>query len=155
MLIIGVDNSFRGDDGVGLAVIRRLGDYRLPEGVQVKQHTGDGTDLINLWENEPSVIIVDAAHSGGQPGTVYRFDVSSKIKPTQAFAQRLQSHSSHLFGVAEAIALACAINRLPQHLIVFAVEGAAFDYGAALSFEVTKAVDSLVKQILAECEIHV
>jgi hydrogenase maturation protease len=149
-LIIGIGNPFRGDDGVGLAVIRRLEEqYVLPEGVQTIQHIGECTHLMDLWEHKDKTILIDAAHQGGQPGTVYRFNVTETW--TELY-QSLPKHSSHSFGVAEAIALARAINRLPQQLVVFAMEVAVFDYGASLSIEVTRAIDSLVKQVFRECK---
>lgn len=140
-------NPFRGDDGVGLAVIRRLEEvYKLSEDVQLIQHTGDGIHLINLWETNNKVIIVDAAQGGKRPGAVHRISISET-----EFPQQLAGYSSHSFGVAEAIALARVIKRLPQQLIVFAVEGTTFDYGASLSPRVEKAVDTLVEQIYKEC----
>lgn len=160
-LIIGVGNPWRGDDGVGLAVTRQLHDRGLPKGTRVIEHLGDGTHLMDLWENENKVVVVDAAHGGGQPGTLYRFDLSetgltkapgvgNKLPTLGMLTQKL-GHSSHLFGVAEAIALAYVINRLPRQLIVFAVEGSSFDYGISLSAKVAKTVENLVKQILMEC----
>lgn len=150
-LIIGIGNPFRGDDGVGLAVIRRLKeDDRFSESMRVIAHTGDGTYLMDLWEKQNNVIIVDAAHGRGQPGTVYRFHVSETD-----FLHAFVGSSSHSFGVVEAIELARAINRLPEQLVIFAIEGATFDYGASLSAEVTDTIDNVVKQILAECSITV
>ena len=57
-LVIGVGNPWRGDDGAGIEVARRLG------GVAFE---GDGTGLIDVWENaDDEVVVVDAAASGGR-----------------------------------------------------------------------------------------
>jgi hydrogenase maturation protease len=111
-------------------------------------HTGDGAQLINLWEHKNKVIIVDAAHGGGEPGTIYRLDMSKN-----EIAQELTGYSSHSFGVADAIALGREIRRLPKQLIVFAVEGIKFDHGTSLSPEVAKTVTILIEQIFAACKM--
>ena len=57
--------------------------------------------------------------------------------------------SSHGFGVAEAIALARALDVLPSQCIVYAVGMADLTIGAAPSPEVTAALDDVVARVLA------
>ena len=102
-LVIGVGNPWRGDDGAGLEVARRLG------GVTFE---GDGTGLIDVWdEADDEVVVVDAGASGGTPGAIRRFDARAAPLP----AHSLRS-SSHHFGVADAVELARSLDRLPPAL---------------------------------------
>jgi len=133
-LIIGVGNPWRGDDGAGIEVARRVG------GVTFE---GDGTGLIDVWEDaDGEVVVVDAAASGASPGTIQRFDARAAPLP----AHTLRS-SSHHFGVADAAELARSLGRLPPTLRVYAIEGQDFGAGHDLSPLVRRAVNEVAAEL--------
>ena len=140
-VVIGVGNPWRGDDGAGLEVARRL-ERVAPAGTRVIRHEGDGTGLLELWRDAREVVVVDAARSGAVPGTLHRLDACRAPLP----AAVLRS-STHAFGVAEAIELARALGRLPLRLEVDAIEGASFAEGEAISPEVTQSISRLVHRL--------
>jgi hydrogenase maturation protease len=143
-IVIGVGNPFRSDDGVGLAVARRLREAP-PTGVTILEETGDGAELLEAWKQAHTVILVDAVHSGAPPGTIHRFDAGEKRLPAW------YSHcSTHSFGVAEAIELARTISELPPRLIVYGVEGLDFSPGTEVSLEVAEVVPEVASRILQE-----
>jgi hydrogenase maturation protease len=145
VLVIGVGNAFRSDDGVGLMVAARLKEMALA-GVTVREQSGEGTSLIAAWENAAYVIVVDAVQSGAEPGTIYRLDVTEKPIPAE-----YGSHfSGHAFGVAGAVEMARLLGKLPQRLIVYGVEGLAFAAGQRLSAEVEGVLETAVQQICGE-----
>jgi hydrogenase maturation protease len=137
-LVIGVGNDYRGDDGAGLAVIRRIRDNP-PAGTATREGLGDATGLIDAWEAFDEVIIVDAASSGEPPGTVFRFDACEDPIPEGT----LRGCSTHAMGVGAVIELARTLNRLPAQLIVYAIEGKDFTIGAPMSPEVLKAAEEV------------
>ena len=55
-------------------------------------------------------------------------------------------HSSHRFGVPEAVALARTLGRLPPRLIVIGITGADFGFGDELSPPVAAAADHVIEQ---------
>ena len=134
-VVIGVGNALRGDDGAGLAAVARI---PASPGVEVLSHSGDGSNLLELWDGAEAVVIVDSMASGADPGTIQRFDVSAE--PLPAAARR---PAGHTFGVAEAIEAARALGRLPRRAIVIGVEGADFELGAGLSEPVCAVLDML------------
>lgn len=145
VLVIGVGNTFRGDDGIGPVVAARLRELGLP-GVTILEQSGEGTSLITAWENAAYVIVVDAVQSGAEPGTIHRIEVTKEPIPAQ-----YGSHfSGHAFGVAGAVEMARLLDRLPQRLIVFGIEGLAFSTGEGLSSVVNKVVETAVTQIQQE-----
>jgi hydrogenase maturation protease len=77
VLIAGVGNIFLGDDGFGVEVVRRLADITMPDWVRVKDFGIRGIHLAyDVYDNDyESLILVDAAPRGGNPGTVYLIDV--------------------------------------------------------------------------------
>jgi hydrogenase maturation protease len=137
-LLIGVGNEYRGDDGVGLIVARRLREKSLKE-VAVMEASGEGVSLIEAWKAALTVILADAVCSGAEAGTIHRFEAHNQPLPAKFFR-----YSTHAFGVAEAIELARALNQLPPHLIVYGIEGRNFAAGVGLSPEVNEAAQRVV-----------
>jgi hydrogenase maturation protease len=144
--VIGVGNALRGDDAVGLAVAERVRALA-PEGVEVLEVEQEPTRLIDAWEGADPALVVDAAQSGGEPGTVRRFDASTEGVPARVFRS-----STHAFGVGDAVELARALGRLPARVVVYGIEGADFTAGAGLSERVAAAVDEVARLLLAELE---
>ena len=132
--VIGVGNPWRGDDGAGLAVARRVGGV---------EHEGDCARLVDLIAGFDEVTLVDAAASGtAAPGTVHRFDATAGPLPSAALRS-----SSHAFGVADAIELGRVLGRLPRRVSVVAIEGADFAIAAGLSPPVERAVELLAAEL--------
>ncbi|WP_084005584.1 hydrogenase maturation protease [Magnetovibrio blakemorei] len=139
--IIGVGNPMRGDDGVGAAVAAQL----RADNIEAFDFDGDGAELMEMWAHQGQVILIDAAVSGAPLGTVHRFDANSDVLPRNFFR-----HSSHQFGVAEAVEMARVLDRLPRNLIIYAIEGHNFNLGAPLSKDVELAVLDTVDRIKAD-----
>ena len=143
MILIGVGNGWRGDDGAGLAVARRVRELA-PDGVEVREVEGDATALVDAWSGAGHVVVVDAAQSGAAPGTVRRFDARSQPLPVRSLRS-----STHAFGVSDAVELARSLGRLPSRLEVYAIEGASFVAGDRLSPSVERAVAELAGELSA------
>jgi hydrogenase maturation protease len=143
-IVIGVGNACRGDDGVGLEVARRVAS-RHPAGAAVLQAIGEVSGLIEAWEGAERVVIIDASHGAGTPGVVRRIDATRESVPAS-----LGSTSTHGLGVAEAVALARSLGRLPRSIVIYAVEGTEFGYGRGLSAEVEAALTGVVDAVVSE-----
>ena len=135
-LVLGIGNDWRSDDAAGLEVARRLSDAR------AIACAGDPSGLLDAWEDEPEVILVDAVSSGAAPGTVHRFDAATGPLPT-----RLVRGSTHHVSVAEAVELARCLQRLPARLEFIGIEGGRFDAGFGLTAEVARAVDDVAAEL--------
>jgi hydrogenase maturation protease len=145
-LVIGVGNALRGDDGAGLEVARRLRRRAEAAGVAVREFEGEGMGLLDIWQDARAVVLVDSVRSGAVPGTMQRFDVSDCPLPNGLRS----SSSTHAVGVGEAIELARELGRLPGRLVLYGVEGGAFETGAELSTGVASIVDSVADAVLHE-----
>lgn len=144
VLIIGVGNAYRRDAAVGLTVAQRL-RQELPDDVTIREASGDGAALIELWNEADAVILIDAVQSGAAPGTVHRFEACKQSIPAACFRS-----STPAFSVAEAIELARVLQQLPAWLVVYGIEGKNFTAGVSLSPEVDKAVGELVERVRHE-----
>jgi hydrogenase maturation protease len=134
VLVIGVGNPDRGDDGAGIAVVRLLGGRVGPD-VRLIEMPSNVSRLVDCWRPSDVVVLVDATASDAAPGTVRRFDATSTPLPARVFGGR----STHGFGVAEAVELARALGRLPRQLVVYGIEGARFGAETGLSAPVEAA----------------
>ena len=146
ILIVGIGNEYRGDDGVGLVAARELQAKKLPH-ILVTECSGDGAELMEMWKSAATVILVDAVSSGAKPGTIYRLDAL-----TQPIPASFSFPSTHAFGVAEALRLARALDQLPPYLMIYAIEGKNFAAGKGLSLEVEKVVREVVERVASEVQ---
>ncbi len=71
ILVAGVGNVLRADDGFGVAVIGRLREREPPEGVEVLDIGIGGIHLVQeLFAGADALVVVDAVDLGHVPGTV-------------------------------------------------------------------------------------
>lgn len=145
ILIIGVGNADCGDDAVGSELIAEFA-RRCIEEVDTIRSAGEPSQLIALFEDRPTVCLVDAVEAIQSPGRIHRFDVSDRALP----AEFAQPFSTHGMGVHEALELARAIGSLPPVCIVYAVEGVEFEPGAAMTPEVRSNVSVLADRLVED-----
>jgi hydrogenase maturation protease len=147
IVVIGVGNTYRSDDGVALRVVRRIRDLLLP-GVTVVEGIADTTQLIETWGTATAVILVDCTVSKSKPGTIFRHDALQSTIP-EALSRTCTTHG---FGLSQAIELARGLGRLPSRLIVFGIEGKSFEPGTELSPEVEQAGGRVTNRIVDEIQ---
>lgn len=140
-LVIGLGNRLRGDDAAGLRVAERLGE----RGIETIPHEGEPIDLLELWSGRDHVLVVDAV-AGHRPGRMRRLDPRSRLLPEILGGPA----STHMLGLAEVIALARQLARLPTRLRVIGVEGERFGLGAKPSPAVEAAIEALVSELASE-----
>ncbi len=141
--VIGIGNTDRGDDGVGLVAAERLRAL-LPGSVRVHQHARDGASLISLWEPQDDVVLIDAVMSGAAPGTVHERDLIVSPLPDD-----ISAVTTHSLGVREGVELARALGRLPASLRFIGIEGKDFSVGHDLSDPVRHALDEVIRVIVS------
>ena len=143
ILLIGIGNEFRSDDGIGLVIVRQLQNKQISS-IVVKEASGEGAALMEAWKGYKSVIIADAVSSGAKPGTIFVIDADKEHVPAKLF-----HYSTHAFSVAEAIELAREMKLLPPRLLVYGIEGANFSAGTTISHGVQDSVHQVVEQIVS------
>ncbi|MBW1596434.1 hydrogenase maturation protease [Streptomyces sp. JJ38] len=150
--VIGVGNAFRGDDGVGWAVVALLRERAErrppPPGTSFAVCDGEPGRLIGHWEGSALTVIVDACFPPAPcPGRTHRWCSASGAAPLAVAPGR---HSTHGLGVAEALRLADVLGRAPGRLVGYAVEGADHAPGRGLSPAVARVVPWLAELIEAD-----
>jgi len=145
LVIIGLGNPLRRDDGVGCRVVEELTCRGLPEGVTALDGGTGGLNLLQVLEGWKRAVIVDAADVGREPGQFVRFT------PDQArLVQTADSFSLHNAGLSEVLALAKALNRDLPKIVIFGVQPAEVGWGEGLSPAVEAALPALTDAVSKE-----
>lgn len=139
--LVGLGSS-HGDDRVGWEVIARLRES-VPPGVRAEA-TGDPLHLLNCPADCGLLIVVDACHGAGLPGTLHRF-----VWPDSRLLT-LGGTSSHGIGLMAALELAATLGRLPPRVVILAIEGIADEPGEGLNHVVEAAIPAAVAAVLTE-----
>jgi hydrogenase maturation protease len=146
VVVIGIGNRWRSDDGVGPAVAAAVRRHRFGDGtVDVLELDGDAARLVDAWAGADLAVVVDAVRSGAPAGTVRRYAGDPVEMPAGAAPA-----SSHGLGLREAIGLGRAVGRMPERFVVIAVEGATFADGTGLSPAVGAAVPRAARLVIDE-----
>lgn len=150
MVVIGIGNLMCGDDGIGPAAIACLERTDLVDpvlGPELVVLDGEPARLMEAWRERRRAIVIDAARCNTAAGSIHRLEVGADPLPPWRTGA-----SSHRAGLAEAVALGRALDRLPERLIVFGVEPADVSLGQGLSSELRAALPTLLEQVVAEAE---
>lgn len=147
VLVIGCGNLLRGDDGVGPVLVRHLWERGVPTGARLVDGGTAGMDVAFQMRGARRVVIVDAAATGAEPGTIFRV-------PGEELAELppLQGLHSHSFRWNHAIALArWALGEdCPDDILVYLIEVAGIELGADLSAPVSTAMEQVIERIETE-----
>ncbi len=151
VIVIGIGNEFRQDDGVGIHIARGLAARRAGrirerklDGVCVAEYQGAGADLMERWQGYETVVLFDAVSSAGTPGTIHRFVIPADTLPRESFFW-----STHAVSLGQTIDLAKTLKRLPRKLIIYGIEGKSFDHGPGISPQVKDAAQRLVEEFIS------
>ena len=145
VVVLGIGNPFRGDDGVGPAVLALLAG-RVPPGVRLVASDGEPTRLLEQWRDARAAVVVDAAVGTGPPGAVR----TVRLRPgNSARLATAGGTSSHGLGLAAALALAAALGRAPDEVVVHAVAAGSTAHGVGLSPAVRRAAGEVAARVLA------
>ncbi|GAA0319880.1 hydrogenase maturation protease [Actinoallomurus spadix] len=140
MIVIGVGNDLRRDDGAGLAVVRELRG-RCPPDVRLATCDGEPVQLMELWNGADLAVVVDAVSPASGPGHVHE----AAELPTGTHADT----SCHGLSVDLAAELGRILGRMPGDLRVYGIEGVEFGFGSGLSPPVRRAVTEVADRITA------
>ncbi|MFO7741406.1 MAG: hydrogenase maturation protease [Anaerolineae bacterium] len=145
VLVLGLGNPLRGDDGVGPRVIAELEDHGLPEGIETLDAGTGGLDLLHVMEDHERIVIVDAAEIGKESGQFVRFTPDEVL-----LVESGGRFSLHHAGLAEILALTRALNRPLPPVVMFGVQPEDIGWGQGLSPKVEAGLPTLIDAVLAE-----
>lgn len=144
IVVIGLGNTHRRDDGVGVVVAAALDELALPN-VHVVTGVAEATGLLEAWSEAELAMVIDAAVTPDSvPGRVRRCALDDVV----AAGEGLSSHSVDVRGGAHA--LGQALGRAPGALVLFTVDAADTGHGPGLTPQIARAVPEVVDMAVAE-----
>ncbi len=146
ILVLGVGNLLLSDEGVGVHVAQRMMTMDMPPEVQVVEGGTDGFGLVNVITEADRMILIDAVKGGGQPGSIYRFEIEDCPPYPDIFKT-----SVHQISILEVINLSSLIGTTPRTTII-GIEPACMEMGMELSPTVEAKVPRVIQMIKEEVE---
>ncbi len=146
VLVLGVGNPLRRDDGIGPAVIRKLSERKeescILSDTDIVDGGTDGLGLIEYFKKYKRVILVDAVEMGKPSGSIKIFTPDEAV-----FYGGTDSLSTHGFGIPELINLARKLDILPE-LTVIGIQPETTQYGMELSRAVSSCIEKVCRLIV-------
>jgi hydrogenase maturation protease len=148
-VVIGCGNLLRGDDAVGPCLIRHLWQLGVPDDVVLVDGGTAGMDVAFKMHGAKQVILIDAAATGAEPGTIYKVPgVEVEQLPP------LTGLHSHQFRWDHALAFAHWLLKddYPRDITVFLIEVVDCTPGAELTPRVDAAMRTVAGHVIGMWE---
>jgi hydrogenase maturation protease len=144
IVIIGIGNLLKQDDGIGLHAVRYL-QGKVPEGVELVEGSTYAADLLPALESRSTAIFIDGLEAGEEPGAVFRFTPQELLRPRSK-----RSISVHDFGVLELLDAALLLDQSPDEIVIIGVQVKELGTGIELSEELERALPQIHRLVLEE-----
>jgi len=143
-MILGVGNSLRHDDGIGVAAIKLLQQENLSN-VDLIDGGVDGLGLIDVIKKYPRALIIDAVDMKLVPGAVKLFsahDAKIKIKN--------DALSTHGFGLAQTLGLLEKLG-CKTEIKIIGIQPQDVSFGEGLTEVVAASIQEVIKLVRNAC----
>jgi hydrogenase maturation protease len=147
-VVIGLGNPIMGDDGFGLAVLRRLQQqFRIPADVELVDGGTWGLTLLPIFESAERVLLLDAIETGAEPGTLWR--VEREQLPAR-FALRT---SPHQIDLCDILAIMRLRGSLTAEMVAIGAQPGVIDMTTSLSPAVEAVVSDAVMAAIEQLQV--
>lgn len=152
ILIAGVGNVLRQDDGFGIEVVRRLEPRSFSDGLKVtvlEAGTGGIHIVQALQEGYDVLILIDAVQRGGEPAELYFGEVDvADLTTMPAREQRDFLADMHYTNPMRALMLAKALGIMPVRVYLLGCEAVRTDdFAMGLSPDVESAIPRALERL--------
>lgn len=148
-VVIGLGNPLMGDDGVGLALVARLGEEWDIEPAAALVDGGTwGMNLLPTIEDAGRLILLDAINVGAAPGTVVEL---ARHQIPRFLATKISPHQVDLRDV---LAVAELRRTLPEDTIAIGLQPAVVALSDALTPVVRDRIEEAVAAVVGALELR-
>jgi|CXWL01.1.fsa_nt_gi hydrogenase maturation protease len=141
-LLVGLGSPV-GDDQLGWLVADLIATSNTLNHLEIRL-ADSPSDLLDWLEDIDRLVICDACRGLGRVGEVRRWNWPTPELPVLAWS------GTHDLSLPAVLMLAQRLGRLPEQVVVWAIEGAASGAAENLSAELSTAVSALVNRIIEE-----
>ena len=147
VLVLGVGNLLRGDEGIGIHVVETMASMELPAGVEVLDGGTAGLDLVDDISGRELVVIVDAIQSDQPSGSIVRLRGSQSLLDHAGM-------SMHDAGVASALAACKFTGDVPTKVVMIGIVPESLGWTTCLSPRLQSGLQHIVDIVLGELTRH-
>jgi len=146
VLVIGVGNMLKRDDGIGVRAIETLQKEPPPEEIDVEFiDAGISPDLaVFVDAGIDKLIVIDAVQAKGKPGTIYRFT------PDVFLSESKEVMSLHDLDLRSSLAQMRLMGSQPSEVIVIGVQPGEMGWGLTLTPDVEAKLPELARVVMNE-----
>jgi hydrogenase maturation protease len=151
ILVCGLGNKLKRDDGLGPHVIEELERHDLPGSVCLIDFGISGFKCALEIGDYDKVIFIDAIDAGKAAGEMYRIRLGREdlLESPSLSSFAVSLHESDLERI---LATAALLDTYPGEVVIFGCQPADISFGLGLSRMVKKAADNIINLTLAEVE---
>jgi len=146
IVVIGIGNLIRRDDGVGIHAIRALGNVKIPDNFDLQIIDGglepDLTVLVDHGVDK--LIIIDAVLAHGRSGNIVRLPI------TAVEQSGYETRSAHYLNMRQSLKMLELLGNLPKEIVVIGIEPEDMNPGTDLSPAVATNLPEVVKMVVTE-----
>jgi len=137
-VILGIGNSLRSDEGVGVHAVRALEARGGLPGADLVDGGTNAYEALASYDGIGRLIVVDAVDAKSEPGALFRFE-ERDLAPMQ------EPVSLHQMGLLDALAPLRAAGVEIGEVVVIGVQPAVTGWGLDLSEAVADRLDTIVE----------
>jgi hydrogenase maturation protease len=150
ILICGVGNKLKRDDGLGPFVVEELENKEMPQGVDVADFGISGFKCALKLEGYKKVVFVDAISlPGSEPGRLHRLRINRDALMRSPKLSDF-SVSMHETDLERIMATAAVLNIYPDEVVIVGCEPADTAVGLGLTPSVAAAVPQVISLVMQE-----
>jgi hydrogenase maturation protease len=148
--VIGLGNPLRGDDGVGIVLIKRLQMQKkhFPKNICFFDGGTGGMNLIHLLAKFECVLIIDAVDFQGHPAEVRVFGLDAILSKKKQM--KTSTHDPDFINV---LRVSKELKELPETLVLFGVQPHDVSHGLGLSRGIESALDEVYLKLQKEIQV--
>ena len=138
--VIGIGNLYRGDDGIGPKLVRKLEEKPFSPNILFFDIGLEEIKLIHLLKDLDSVLIIDAVNFEGGVGDFRFFGIDE----VDSIREISGSHGSNLFEIIE---LSKKMDEAPDEIIIMGIKPDNMELGDEMSDEIVENIDLYLEKI--------
>lgn len=146
-LVLGLGNTLRSDDGVGVHVLQALGMLETGQHVTLRDGGTIGLALLSEIEESGALIAIDAMELNAAPGTVRIF-----IGPEMDAQLGGKKRTAHEVALADLIAAARLSGRLPPRRALVAIQPDSTEWGLSPTESIRRSIPAACSAVLSLVE---
>jgi hydrogenase maturation protease len=144
IVVLGLGNILRSDEGLGVWAIKRLaGDSRMAGHVSLVDGGTLGLELLSYAAGADRLLVIDCIDRDQEPGTVIRLN-GADLREVPRGA------SVHELGLVDLLGAMRLMGREPPETVLMGVQPATLELGIELSPPVSAGLDRLIEDAVGQ-----